>query len=105
MNIIIMSTSRINCHFAYIKNLSMLVNNQAGNIKNKKWFCDGCFNHFSTEEILKRLSVDCKNLNKCKVILLQEHEKIVSFKNFSHKIIVPFVIYAVLESILVNCEG
>jgi hypothetical protein len=33
-------------HFAYIKNLSRLVNHQIGNIKNKTWFCERSFNHF-----------------------------------------------------------
>jgi hypothetical protein len=88
-------------HFAYIKNLSRLVNHQIGNIKNKTWFCERCFNHFSSEMILKQHLLDCKKLNDTKIVF-PETERIMEFKGFKNKIKVPFVIYADLENILVK---
>jgi hypothetical protein len=88
-------------HFAYIKNLSRLVNHQIGNIKNKTWFCERCFNHFSSEMILKQHLLDCEKLNNTKIVF-PETERIMEFKGFKNKIKVPFVIYADLENILVK---
>ncbi|XP_046736598.1 uncharacterized protein LOC124405611 [Diprion similis] len=43
---------------------------------------------------------DCLNLNKTKVILPTEEDKILKFRNFKHKETVPFCIYADLECLL-----
>ncbi|XP_046750612.1 uncharacterized protein LOC124413870 [Diprion similis] len=45
-------------------------------------------------------NVDCLNLNKTKVILPTEEDKILKFKNFKHQETVPFCIYADLECLL-----
>jgi hypothetical protein len=78
-----------------------LVNHQIGNIKNKTWFCERCFNHFSSEMILKQHLLDCEKLNDTKIVF-PETERIMEFKGFKNNIKVPFVIYAYLESILVK---
>lgn len=85
-------------HFAYIKNLSKLLNKQVGHIKNKKWFCERCLNHFRTNMSLEKHAIDCKNLNKTRITL--PTEKILKFKNFKNKMLVPFAIYGDLECIL-----
>jgi len=87
-------------HFALIKTLSRLANNQVGNLKNRKWFCERCLNHFKTEAILNRHLVDCKMLNTTKIILPKE--KILKFTNIKNQNRVPFVIYADIESLLTN---
>lgn len=89
-------------HFAYIKNLSRLISKQSGNVRNKKYFCDICLNHFSSAFFLARHKEDCSVLNETKMI--PPKEKILKFKNFKHKLMVPFVIYADLEAILVKCK-
>ena len=92
-------------HFAYIKNLSRLLNNQVGNVKNGKWFCERCLNHFKSSSLLKRHQVDCKTLNYSKIILPDDSNNILSFKNIKNGITVPFVIYADIECILVDCAA
>ncbi|CAH1106792.1 unnamed protein product [Psylliodes chrysocephalus] len=87
-------------HFAFIKDLSCLVNRQLGNIKHKKWICDICLNHFMSRFNLEQHLEDCKNVNKTKVVMPKETHKIMKFKNFKNKEPVPFVIYADIESIL-----
>lgn len=87
-------------HFAVIKDLSRLINKQVGNVKNKKWFCERCLNHFITENALHKHLVDCKKLNKSKITLPSEKEKILKYSNYKNKEKVPFVIYADIESIL-----
>uniref|UniRef100_A0A6P7GBU6 Uncharacterized protein LOC114335715 n=1 Tax=Diabrotica virgifera virgifera TaxID=50390 RepID=A0A6P7GBU6_DIAVI len=90
-------------HFAYIKNISRLLNKQVKNTKNKKWFCERCFNHFSNDTHLQNHLEDCINSNSVKMILPTEENYIMKFKNYKHKELVPFVIYADLESILIKC--
>ncbi|KAJ8931580.1 hypothetical protein NQ314_015492 [Rhamnusium bicolor] len=87
-------------HFALIKDLSRLINKQVGNVKNKKYFCERCLNHFITKNALDKHLIDCKNLNKSKITLPSENEKLLKFSNFKNKEKVPFVIYADIESIL-----
>lgn len=89
-------------HFAYIKNLSKLVNKQIGSEKNKVWLCERCLLHFSTQRILEKHKIDCKILNNAKVVLPNEKEEILEFKNFKNKIPVPFAIYSDLESLIIN---
>ncbi|XP_061704174.1 uncharacterized protein LOC133515618 [Cydia pomonella] len=90
-------------HYCWIKNLSRLVHSQISKHKNKLWLCEGCLQHFYNNEKLKlHLAIGCGN----KLIQLPEgEEKIVKFKNTSHKMKVPFVIYADFESILMPIEG
>jgi hypothetical protein len=61
-------------HFAYIKNLSRWVNHQIGNIKIKHGF-ERCFNHFSSQMILKQHLLDCEKLNDTNSILYAKVEK------------------------------
>ena len=90
-------------HFAYIKKFSRLMNHQVGNINNRKWYCERCLNHFSSALILEKHIVYCKDLNNCKIMLPKEPTNILYFKNIQNSHLVPFVIYADIESILVDC--
>lgn len=95
-------SNQIYYHFALIKNLSRLIGKQCGNINNKKWYCNRCLNHFMSETNLLNHQTDCNDLNDVKVCLPQKGRNILKFKNYKHKLDVPFVIYADLESILVD---
>ncbi|XP_072375301.1 uncharacterized protein [Diabrotica undecimpunctata] len=87
-------------HFAHIKHFSRLCGKKVGNVRNKKWFCERCFNHFSSETYLQNHLEDCFKINSVKMVLPTEKNYLMKFKNFNHKERVPFVIYADLESIL-----
>lgn len=87
-------------HFALIKNLSGLLQTQLSNNRNKKYLCERCLIHFTTQENLNKHLFDCRNLNKTKINLPSEKQRILEFKNFKNKEKVPFVIYADIESIL-----
>nr|CAH7716809.1 unnamed protein product [Callosobruchus chinensis] len=47
---------------------------------------------------------DCRNMNDTRIVLPTNDNNIMKFKNFKYKQIVPFVIYADLESILVGFD-
>ncbi|CAH1107892.1 unnamed protein product [Psylliodes chrysocephalus] len=90
-------------HFAYIKDLSKLVRGQMRNSKNRKWICDRCLNHFSSSTYLQNHLTDCCRLDsEVKLVVPKEINKFMMFKNFKNEELVPFVIYADLESILVK---
>lgn len=91
-------------HFALIKNLSRLLSRQLKDSKNRKYFCERCLNHFATNESLERHLELCRDLNHCKIVLPKETHKILKFKNFTHQIPMPFVIYADIESLLVDYD-
>lgn len=108
------ASNNLNCilentvyHFAYIKDLSRLVNNTVLHAigHTKKWICDRCLNYFTTNERLLRHIHDCKLLEtNQKLEVPTEKKSVVKFKNYSHKEPVPFIIYGDVESILVPIE-
>ncbi|KYM97826.1 hypothetical protein ALC62_11480 [Cyphomyrmex costatus] len=79
-------------HFVWIKNLSRLLNTQLNRSTCKKYICES--------ERLARHNVDCARLNQCTVILPDEYDKWLSFRNHNRTKRLPFVIYADLECIL-----
>ncbi|KAK5648360.1 hypothetical protein RI129_003252 [Pyrocoelia pectoralis] len=81
--------------FVWIKNMSALFSKQLSNKGHRKFICNRCLNHFSTDLILQKHTIHCHQLNKCAIRLPNETEMHLQFKNF-----LPFVIYADLESIL-----
>ncbi|XP_043285742.1 uncharacterized protein [Venturia canescens] len=87
-------------HFAWIRNLSRLLSSQVTNYNQHTWFCDNCLNHFKLQSSFENHKRDCLSLNKAKMVLPDEENKILKFKNYRYKESVPFVVYADLESIL-----
>ncbi|XP_046750593.1 DNA polymerase-like [Diprion similis] len=59
-----------------------------------------CLSHFQSVGCLLKHNVDCLNLNKTKVILPTEEDKILKLKNFKYKETVLFCVYADLECLL-----
>ena len=90
----------LNFHYVWIKNLSRLVNNQFSSNRHKKHICDRCSHYFTSEIKLINHETDCKKMNRCKIILPEEGQNIVEFKNCNNKEKVPFVIYADYECFL-----
>ena len=90
-------------HYVYIKNLSRLVSSQMSKNHMKKHFCDICFHYFPSEIALMKHEKKCLETNDCEIILPDpedEEQRVVKFKNFHHKLTVPFVIYSDFESVL-----
>lgn len=88
----------IKYHFCWIKDLSKLVSSQLSKYKGKLWICDICLNYFNNEKKFNLHSIDCSEINKCKVSFPKESK--ISFKNFNYKEPIPFVIYSDFEAIL-----
>ncbi|XP_024885115.1 uncharacterized protein LOC112463153 [Temnothorax curvispinosus] len=91
-------------HFAWIKNLSRLVNSQLTAKRCAKHVCDRCLHYFYTRDKLAAHSVDCGRMNDCAVVLPNERDKWLSFDNYDRKERLPFVVYADLECLLERRE-
>ncbi|XP_024887727.1 uncharacterized protein LOC112464775 [Temnothorax curvispinosus] len=91
-------------HFAWIKNLSRLVNSQLTAKRYAKHVCDRCLHYFYTRDKLAAHSVDCGRMNDCAVVLPNESDKWQSFDNYDRKERLPFVVYADLECLLERRE-
>ncbi|XP_071578660.1 uncharacterized protein [Temnothorax nylanderi] len=92
-------------HFAWIKNLSRLVNSQLTAKRCVKHVCDRCLHYFYTREKLAAHSVDCGRMNDCAIVLPNEDDKWLSFDNHDRKERLPFVVYADLECLLEQRRG
>ncbi|KAJ8939062.1 hypothetical protein NQ318_007693 [Aromia moschata] len=70
----IFSEGEILYHFCWIKDLSRLVSSTC-------YICDICLNYFTSEDNLNLHSVDCSNINQCKISFPKETK--LSFKKLS----------------------
>ncbi|XP_024872775.1 uncharacterized protein LOC112455212 [Temnothorax curvispinosus] len=86
-------------HFAWIKNLSRLMNLQLTAKWCAKHVCDRCLHYFYTRDKLAAHSVDCSRMND-----YAESDKWLSFDNYDRKERLPFVVYADLECLLERRE-
>lgn len=92
----------VRTHYAWIKNLSAMIQGQVTKIKrNKKFICDRCLHFFYTQQKLDNHIMLCTQMNECKITLPDENNRWLSFKNYKNEIEVPFIIYADIESLLV----
>lgn len=89
-------------HYAWIKNLSALIQQQVTNTnRSKKYICDRCLHYFYSQFRLNKHIGQCNLLNESKIMLPNKKNRWVHFKNFKNKIEVPFIIYADIESLLI----
>ncbi|XP_024871338.1 uncharacterized protein LOC112454272, partial [Temnothorax curvispinosus] len=103
VNLLYLSDSRNNSnggHFACIKNLSRLLGSQLNRSKNMKYICDRCLHYFHSREKLSAHSVDCGKMNDCVIVLPNDDDKWLFFRDHSRKERLPFVVYADLECVL-----
>ena len=93
-----------NFHYVWIKDLSRLVCSQVSLINKKLYLFDRCLQFFVTNLMFRNHLIEhergCNRLNKWKIVLPNEKDKILGFRNFRYKEKVPFVIYGDSESIL-----
>ncbi|XP_071575625.1 uncharacterized protein [Temnothorax nylanderi] len=103
VNLLYLLDSRNNSnvgHFVWIKNLSRLVGSQLNRNRNMKYMCDRCLHYFHSSEKLSAHSVDCKKMNDCAIVLPNDDDKWLCFRDHSRKERLPFVMYADLECVL-----
>lgn len=92
-------------HFCLIKNLSRIVSKNLSKHDGQVYICDRCLNHFVLEDSFLRHKEDCFQVKKqCKMNFPSEEKNILSFKNYSNKEFVPYVVYADLECLLVDSK-
>ena len=87
-------------HFAWIRNLSRLLNAQVTTYNQHTWICDNCLNHFKLQTSFENHKSDCLTINGVKMILPNKNNKTLSFKNYRYKEAVPFAVYADFECLL-----
>ncbi|KAJ8939058.1 hypothetical protein NQ318_007689 [Aromia moschata] len=92
------SDEEILYHFCWIKDLSRLVSSQLYRHKGKCYICDICLNYFTCEKTLNLHSLYCNNINQCKISFPKETK--LSFKNYSYKEPVPYILYCDFKSML-----
>ena len=86
-------------HYCLINNISRLVSSQVSKHKEKCFICDNCLNPFPTEESLNKHKEYC-DTNECIKINMPKKGSVLKFKNYRNSEMVPFVIYADIESLL-----
>ena len=88
-------------HYIYIKDFNTFIFHETKN-KNKKWFCKGCLQCFSCENVLIKHREDCLSNNGLQSVNVEKG--ITKFKNYFKQLPVPFKIYANFECNLRNVE-
>ncbi|XP_036148439.1 uncharacterized protein LOC118647504 [Monomorium pharaonis] len=92
-------------HFTWIKNLSRLISMQVSKHNGKKYICDRCLHYFDSEQKLQSHAADCNRMNDCAILLPNEKDKWLKFRNPEHKERLPFVVYADLECVLQKTQS
>lgn len=92
-------------HFCLIKNLSRLVSTSLSKRRGKVFICDRCLNHFVIEASFLRHKNDCNQIKKqCKMNFPSEDKNILTFKNYSNKEYLPFMVVGDLECLLIESD-
>ena len=84
-------------YYSYIKDFSRFMCNKTKN-KNKKYFCKGCLQCFSSEKILIEHKENCLVINGKQSVKLKNG--LISFKNYLKQLPVHFKIYADFKYLL-----
>ena len=64
------------------------------------FYCLNCLQSYTTENKLKKHKKVCENHDYCYVEMLEEDNKILRYNQGEKSVMVPFIIYADLESLL-----
>ena len=88
-----------NTHYTWLKNMSHLMAGGIGHTHHhKRFICKQCLTGFKTEAKLEEHKVICTDkgfIQRC--VFPTEENKILKFKNYKKKWLLPFVIYADME--------
>lgn len=87
-------------HYCWIKNLSRLLSLQSSKNEHQFFFCDRCLNYFMKKERLEKHSIDCAIQNKYVIEMPTSENCIIKFEHYENQLVVPFIIYADIETYL-----
>lgn len=87
-------------HFCWIKDLSKLVKSQLTKRSNKIFVCDRCLSYFYLRSKLDEHIEDCKRFKAVRYKIPKESSRILKFKDFYQKELLPFIVYCDIECIL-----
>ena len=88
-------------HYVYIKDFNTFMFHKTKN-KNKKCFCKGYLQSFSSKNVLIKHKKDCLSISGKQSINLEKGT--IEFKNYFKQLPVPFKIYADFECNFKNVE-
>ena len=86
-------------HYLAVKKLPALFRGITSN-NNGDFYCINCPHSFQTENILKKHKSICENHDYCYGEMPKEDDKILQYNHGGKSMKTPFIIYAVLESLL-----
>lgn len=66
-------------HYVWIKDISRLMQSQLTTHGHKIYFCDRCMHFLYNEDKFKKHTIDCENINQCKVKLPSPLDKKKSY--------------------------
>ena len=89
-----------NNYYCWIKNFDGLISKQYNEKSDKCYHCKRCLHGYSTKELLEKHYKNCTT-EPTRIVLPDEKEKFMKFKNDAHQLKVHFVIYADFESLTV----
>ena len=98
VNLLFTSNEETN-HYVWIKDFNKLCS-RVTKYKCKKYFCMRCIQYFGTEEILKKHTENCSDINGVQAVELPKPNTQLQFCHLDRTVNIPFVIYADLESLL-----
>lgn len=87
-------------HYCWIKKFGRLMGRQSSSNTRQKIYCDRCFNYFTTRKAIDEHYVDCRKQNECVIEMPSTMENGIQFNNYQNQLMVPFIIYADIESLL-----
>ena len=91
-------------HYVLIKDFDKL-NLRIDKGNNKKYFCNYCLQHFTTNEIREEHKKNCIIINGTQAVELPKEGTKIKFNNLQNLIACPFVIYADLEALNTIQDG
>ena len=97
--ILLMITDGEKWFYLAVKSLFALFRGITGN-NNGDFYCLNSFQSYTTENKLKKHKKICENHDYCYVEMPEEDNKILKYNQGEKSMKVPFIIYAVLESLL-----
>lgn len=100
----------VKTHYCWIKNFGALLGRQTSSNTRRKIFCDRCLNYFFAQQAHDEHYVNCRRQNDCAIEMPTEDNNQIRFEKNQNKLMVPFIIYADIESLLKEpsenfCDG
>ena len=87
-------------NYSVVKNLSRLVSGQKSKNHNKKYICERCLNHFSSDHVLQDHLEWCSKHDHLRHVHPSPLNNTEYFKNYQRMQKVPFAVYADFECFL-----